>query len=238
MALTTTTTWFPSFWARMALRAAARIFWLSATLEPPNFCTMMGIMRSANRRGQSHFRPTMLRMVPEIGTVPRSKGGESIGGKRPLSRLSAAASTGVFPPCATGSASAGAGTGKMPVAHNPLRRFRFCRVSFTIEGISAMKSRSKRKSDPAIAPAAAPGATGVPRVPEHSTGKMPVAHGTLRQRPLAPDPAAPIPAVRVGFRPRHPAIYRKRIDKVEPCPGRRPGGRLWPRRGVARLRPL
>jgi 23S rRNA (cytosine1962-C5)-methyltransferase len=42
-----------------------------------------------------------------------------------------------------------------------------------------------------------------------------VAHGALRQRPLAPDPAAPIPAVRVGFRPRHPAIYRKRIDKVE-----------------------
>ncbi len=37
MALTTTTTWLPSFWARMALRAAARIFWLSATLEPPNF---------------------------------------------------------------------------------------------------------------------------------------------------------------------------------------------------------
>ena len=26
--------------ARIALRAAARIFWLSATLVPPNFCTM------------------------------------------------------------------------------------------------------------------------------------------------------------------------------------------------------
>ncbi len=37
MALTTTTTWLPCCWARMALRAAARIFWLSATLEPPNF---------------------------------------------------------------------------------------------------------------------------------------------------------------------------------------------------------
>ena len=37
IALTTTTTWLPCCWARMALRAAARIFWLSATLEPPNF---------------------------------------------------------------------------------------------------------------------------------------------------------------------------------------------------------
>ena len=64
-------------------------------------------------------------------------------------------------------------------------------------------------------PAESPRATGVPPVPEHNTGKMPVAHGTLRQRALAPDPAAPIPAVRVGFVPRHPAIYRKRIDKVD-----------------------
>ncbi|MGO8688555.1 MAG: class I SAM-dependent rRNA methyltransferase [Thermoguttaceae bacterium] len=63
--------------------------------------------------------------------------------------------------------------------------------------------------------AESPRATGVPPVPEHNTGKMPVAHGALRQRALAPDPAAPIPAVRVGFVPRHPAIYRKRIDKVE-----------------------
>ena len=37
MALTTITTWLPSFWARIALRAAARIFSLSATLVPPNF---------------------------------------------------------------------------------------------------------------------------------------------------------------------------------------------------------
>ncbi len=63
--------------------------------------------------------------------------------------------------------------------------------------------------------AESPRATGVPPVPEHNTGKMPVAHGALRQRAVAPDPAAPIPAVRVGFVPRHPAIYRKRIDKVE-----------------------
>ena len=43
IALTTITTWLPSFWARMALRAAARIFLLSATLVPPNFCTIMGM---------------------------------------------------------------------------------------------------------------------------------------------------------------------------------------------------
>jgi hypothetical protein len=40
IALTTTTTWLPSFCARIALRAAARIFLLSATLVPPNFCTI------------------------------------------------------------------------------------------------------------------------------------------------------------------------------------------------------
>ena len=45
MALTTVTTWLPSFWARIALRAAARIFWLSATLVPPNFWTMMDMGR-------------------------------------------------------------------------------------------------------------------------------------------------------------------------------------------------
>src|SRR6516225_5858770 len=32
----------------MALRAAARIFWLSATLEPPNFCTMIDIAKRTN----------------------------------------------------------------------------------------------------------------------------------------------------------------------------------------------
>ena len=41
-----------------------------------------------------------------------------------------------------------------------------------------------------------------------------------RQRPLAPDPAAPIPVVHVGFAVRHPLVYRKRIDKVEAA---RPG---------------
>ncbi len=46
MALTTITTWLPSCWARIALRAAARIFWLSATLVPPNFCTIDGHTRS------------------------------------------------------------------------------------------------------------------------------------------------------------------------------------------------
>ena len=45
MALTTMTTWLPSRCARIALRAAARIFSLSATLVPPNFCTMMDMIR-------------------------------------------------------------------------------------------------------------------------------------------------------------------------------------------------
>ena len=43
MALTTITTWLPSFWARMAFRAAASIFLLSATLVPPNFWTIIDI---------------------------------------------------------------------------------------------------------------------------------------------------------------------------------------------------
>jgi len=42
----------------------------------------------------------------------------------------------------------------------------------------------------------------------------------FRQRALAPDPSAAIPAVRVGFLVRHPFIYRKRLDKVEDA---RPG---------------
>ena len=53
---------------------------------------------------------------------------------------------------------------------------------------------------------------------------VPLASSPPAQRPaamyfgsgaLAPDPAAPIPAVRVGFLVRHPFIYRKRLDKVE-----------------------
>ncbi len=63
MALTTTTTWFPSFWARIALRAAARIFWLSATLEPPNFCTMMG-MAGLKVGDCPNFRPTKMGLSP------------------------------------------------------------------------------------------------------------------------------------------------------------------------------
>ena len=73
---------------------------------------------------------------------------------------------------------------------------------------------------------------------KQSTGNMPVAHATLRQRALAPDPAAAIPAVRVGFRPRQPAIYRKRIDTGRARPARRPGGGLRPGGRVARLRSL
>ncbi len=42
-----------------------------------------------------------------------------------------------------------------------------------------------------------------------------VAGGVFRQRPLAPDPALPIPAVQVGFTVRHPLIYRKRLDKID-----------------------
>ena len=37
IALTTITTWLPACLARIAFRAAARIFSLSATLVPPNF---------------------------------------------------------------------------------------------------------------------------------------------------------------------------------------------------------
>ena len=47
MALTTITTWLPSCWARTALRAAAKIFWLSATLVPPNFCTIKGMAKKS-----------------------------------------------------------------------------------------------------------------------------------------------------------------------------------------------
>ena len=70
---------------------------------------------------------------------------------------------------------------------------------------------SKRRSTPPVSPPRATGSASA----KASTGNMPVAHATLRQRALAPDPAAPIPAVRVGFRPRQPAIYRKRIERVE-----------------------
>ena len=237
MALTTTTTWFPSFWARMALRAAARIFWLSATLEPPNFCTMMGIMRSANRRGQSHFRPTMLRMCPKSGQSPDPKGVNLSGEKAIIPAPGGSVNRG-FPAVCHWLRQCRSRHGQDARGTQSASPLSFLPGFIYDRGDIRHEIAIESKSDPAIAPAAAPGATGVPRVPEHSTGKMPVAHGTLRQRPLAPDPAAPIPAVRVGFRPRHPAIYRKRIDKVERCPGRRPGGRLWPRRGVARLRPL
>jgi hypothetical protein len=41
-ALTTTMTWLPAFWARMALRAAFMMRSAVATLEPPNFCTTKG----------------------------------------------------------------------------------------------------------------------------------------------------------------------------------------------------
>src|SRR6516165_10387556 len=41
-ALTTTMTWLPAFFARIALRAALMIRSLSATLLPPNFCTTKG----------------------------------------------------------------------------------------------------------------------------------------------------------------------------------------------------
>ena len=37
---------------------------------------------------------------------------------------------------------------------------------------------------------------------------------SLRQRPLAPDPAAPIPAVFIRSPTWHPFLYRKRIDKI------------------------
>ncbi|MGD0897197.1 MAG: class I SAM-dependent rRNA methyltransferase [Thermoguttaceae bacterium] len=43
---------------------------------------------------------------------------------------------------------------------------------------------------------------------------------SLRQRPLAPDPAAPIPAVHIATSGWHPSVYRKRIKKVEKA---RPG---------------
>ena len=48
-ALTTTMTWLPAFLARMALRAAFMIRSLSATLEPPNFCTTKATMEISAR---------------------------------------------------------------------------------------------------------------------------------------------------------------------------------------------
>ena len=76
MALTTTTTWLPSFWARMALRAAARIFWLSATLEPPNFCTMIGMTTAEGKqpKGRGYGKGAYYR--PSAGWAqPRGAGG-------------------------------------------------------------------------------------------------------------------------------------------------------------------
>ncbi len=43
----------------------------------------------------------------------------------------------------------------------------------------------------------------------------PVVSSVFRQRPLAPDPSAPIPAVFVRAPSWHPSLYRKRIDRVE-----------------------
>lgn len=60
--------------------------------------------------------------------------------------------------------------------------------------------RSKRREEPVI------------REPGPGT---PPGGGALRQRPLAPDPAAPIPAAFVRSPTWSPFLYRKRIDKIE-----------------------
>ena len=54
--------------------------------------------------------------------------------------------------------------------------------------------------------------TTVPRTREISE---PVIGDIFRQRPLAPDPSAPIPAAFVRSPSWHPFLYRKRIDRVE-----------------------
>ncbi len=55
-----------------------------------------------------------------------------------------------------------------------------------------------------------------PCTPDRQPPTIPTSGGeSTRQRPLAPDPSAPIPIVSVGFAVRHPLVYRKRIDKVE-----------------------
>ena len=43
----------------------------------------------------------------------------------------------------------------------------------------------------------------------------PLVGDIFRQRPLAPDPSAPIPAAFVRSPSWHPLLYRKRIDRVE-----------------------
>ena len=71
-----------------------------------------------------------------------------------------------------------------------------------------------------------------------SRSRRPASGDVLRQRPLAPEPAAPIPAARVRSLPRHPLLYRKRIDRIEKA---RPGDLVavyGPGEHVAGLRPV
>ncbi|MCC7421337.1 MAG: class I SAM-dependent rRNA methyltransferase [Planctomycetaceae bacterium] len=75
-------------------------------------------------------------------------------------------------------------------------------------------SRSSRPGKPPRGPARKPHG----RSPERPRERRPEEGVSTRwaQRPLSPDPTAPLPAVFAKSVGRHPILYRKRIDRVDP----------------------
>ena len=55
----------------------------------------------------------------------------------------------------------------------------------------------------------------MPRPSPYASSRLPDAPASLAPRPLSPDPAQPLPRVRVKSLSLNPTVYRKRIDEVE-----------------------